>query len=156
MAYEKDVESVDAIIDAIYTVISGPAGPKDWARERHILHPTARMMRGLPPDAPAGDPPTPGLRVFTGEQFIEYAKPRLLAEDFYEYETGREEFRFGRWVHAVSAYASTRGLDRPPFARGINSIQLWFDNGRWWVMGVIWDWEGGENRIPARLLGRAE
>jgi len=75
-----------------------------------------------------------------------------MAEDFYEYETGREEFRFGRWVHAISAYVSTRALDQPPFARGINSIQLWFDGGRWWVMGVIWDWEGGENRIPAHLL----
>jgi len=156
MAYEKDVESVDAIISALYAIISGPAGPKDWDRERHILHPTARMMRGLPPGAPAGDPPTPGLRVFSGEQFIEYAKPRLLAENFYEYETGREEFRFGRFVHIISAYASTQGLDQPPFARGINGIQLWFDGGRWWVMSVIWDWEGGENRIPARLRERVE
>jgi hypothetical protein len=156
MVYEKDVESVDAIISALYAIISGPAGPKDWDRERHILHPTARMMRGLPPGAPAGDPPTPGLRVFTGEQFIEYAKPRLLAENFYEYETGREEFRFGRFVHIISAYASTQGLDQPPFARGINGIQLWFDGGRWWVMSVIWDWEGGENRIPARLRERVE
>jgi len=47
-------------------------------------------------------------------------------------------------------------LDQAPFARGINSIQLWFDGGRWWVMGVLWDWEGGENRIPARLLEKAK
>jgi len=156
MSYEKDVESADAIINAIYTVISGPAGPKDWDRERYILHPEARMMRGLPPDASAGDPPTPGLRIFTGEQFIEYAKPRLSAEDFYEYETGREEFRFGRLVHVVSAYASTRAMDQPPFARGINSIQLWFDGGRWWVMSVLWDWAGDDNPIPSRLLGRTK
>ena len=32
MTYEKDVESIDAIINATYDVISGPAGPKDWAR----------------------------------------------------------------------------------------------------------------------------
>jgi hypothetical protein len=155
MAYEKDVESVDAIINAMYAVISGPAGPKDWDRERYILHPTARMMRGLPPGEPPADPPTPGLRVFSEEQFIAQVAPKLLAEDFYEYETGREEFRFGRWVYAVSAYASARGLDQPPFARGINGVQLWFDAGRWWVMSVIWDWEAGENRIPARLREKA-
>src|SRR5512136_162522 len=103
MAYEKDVESVDAIINALYDVLSGPAGPKDWARERFIMHPAVRMMRGLPADAPAGNPPTPGLAVFSGDEFIEYAKPRLSAEDFYEYETGREIFRFGRWAHVVSA-----------------------------------------------------
>ena len=156
MTYDKDVESIDAIINAIYEVISGPAGPKDWARELFIMHPTARMMRGLPAGAPVGEPPTPGLAVFSGEQFIEYAKPRLLAEDFYEYETGREVFRFGRLAQVVSAYASTHSLDQAPFARGINSIQLWYDGGRWWVLGVLWDWEGGETRIPARLLEKAK
>ena len=119
------------------------------------MHPSARMMRGLPAGAPAGAPPTPGLAVFSAEQFIDYAGPRLAAEDFYEYETGREVFRFGRWAHVVSAYASTHAMDKEPFARGINSIQLWFDGGRWWVMGVLWDWAGGENRIPVRLLETA-
>ena len=65
--------------------------------------------------------------------------------------SGREEFRFGRFVHIISAYVSTHELDQPAFARGINSIQLWFDGGRWWVMSVLWDWEGSENRIPTRL-----
>ncbi len=118
MDYEKDVESLDAIIRAIYDVISGPAGPKDWARERFLMHPTARMMRGLPAGAPAGRPPTPGLAVFSTEEFIASTGPRLAAEDFYEYETGREVFRFGRLAHVASAYASTHALGQPPFARG--------------------------------------
>ena len=154
MAYEKDVESIDAIINALYEVISGPAGPKDWDRERHLLHPTARMMRGLPAAAPAGSPPTPGLAVFSTEQFITATGPRLSAEDFYEYETGREVFQFGRLAHVASAYASTTSPGREPFARGINSIQLWHDAGRWWILDVLWDWEGGEARIPAHLRGR--
>ena len=153
MAYEKDVESIDAIIHALYDVISGPAGPKDWERERFILHPTARLMRGLPSGGPAGAPPTPGLAVFSCEEFIESVTPRLTAEDFYEYETGREVFRFGRLAHVASAYASTHDLNRPPFARGINSLQLWFDGGRWWIMGVMWDWEQAGAVIPARLRG---
>jgi hypothetical protein len=155
MAYEKDVASIDAIVRAIYEVISGPTGPKDWARERFLLHPTARLMRGLPDGAPPGDHPTPGLRIFTVNEFIASVEPRLLKDDFYEYETGREEFRFGRFAHVISAYASTRRMGERPFARGINSIELWFDGGRWWVMSVLWDWEGGENMIPARLRGKS-
>ena len=155
MAYEKDVESIDAIIKATYAVLSGPAGPKDWARERFIMHPAARMMRGLPAGSPAGAPPTPGLAVFSVEQFVEYAKPKVEAESFYEYETGREVFPFGRMAHVISAYASTHAMDEPPFARGINSIELWFDGGRWWVMSVLWDWAGGENPIPPHLLETA-
>jgi hypothetical protein len=151
MTYAKDVESIDTIIKALYDVVSGPAGPKDWDRERYLLHPSARMMRGLPPADPAGAPPTPGLAVFSTEQFIERTGPRLAAEDFYEYETGREVFRFGRLAHVASAYASTTGPGREPFARGINSIQLWYDAGRWWILGVLWDWEDGGNRIPVTL-----
>jgi hypothetical protein len=155
MAYEKDVESIDAIIDATYDVISGPAGPKDWDRERFLMHPQARMMRGLPPGAANGAQPTPGLAVFDTEQFIAFASPKLATEDFYEYETGREVFRFGRMAQVVRAYASSAGRDKEPYARGINCIHLWYDAGRWWVMTVMWDWAGEGQPIPARLLDRA-
>jgi hypothetical protein len=152
MSQTQDVESVDAIIKALYDVISGPAGPKDWARERHLFHPGARLMRGSPPDpGPAGPGQTPGLSIMTSEEFIATVAPRLAVESFYEIETGREEFRFGRWVHAVSAYVSHRRLEDPPYARGINSIQLWFDSGRWWIMNVLWDWETGDVVVPAKL-----
>ena len=153
MAYEKDVGSIDAIIRATYDVISGPAGPKDWDRERFIMHPQARMMRGLPAGGPGAAPPTPGLAIFDTEQFIAFATPKLTREDFYEYETGREVFRFGRMAQVVSAYASTKAMDQEPYARGINLIHLWFDADRWWVMTVLWDWEGGPNAIPAPLRG---
>jgi hypothetical protein len=154
MAYEKDVESIDAIVNATYDVISGPAGPKDWDRERHLMHPSARMMRGLPPGDGSGAPPTPGLALFDIEQFIAFATPKLTAEDFYEYETGREVFRFGRMAQVISAYASTTSRRTEPYARGINLIQLWFDAGRWWVMSVTWDWQAGADRIPERLMER--
>jgi hypothetical protein len=48
MDYEKNVESMDALIRALSGTISGPAGPKDGDRECQFLHPAARMMRGLP------------------------------------------------------------------------------------------------------------
>jgi hypothetical protein len=155
MGYEKDVASIDAIIHAVYDVISGPAGSRDWERLRFLMHPATRMMRGLPAGTPAAALPTPGLAIFTSEQFIEYARDRVKAEDFYEYETGREVFQFSRLAHVVSAYASTHAMDQAPFAGGINSIQLWYEDGRWWVLGILWDWADGENHIPAHLLGKA-
>jgi hypothetical protein len=155
MGYDKDVASIDAIICAGYDVISGPAGSRNWERLRFLMHPAARMMRGLPAGTPAAALPTPGLSIFTSEQFIEYAGDRVKNEDFYEYETGREVFQFSRFAHVVSAYASTHAMDRAPFAEGINSIQLWYENGRWWVLGILWDWADGENRIPARLQVKA-
>ncbi len=40
-----DVASVDAIVAALYDVISGPAGQaRDWDRFRSLFHPSARLI----------------------------------------------------------------------------------------------------------------
>lgn len=149
--YATDVGSIDAIIDAIYDAVSGPAGPRDHARERHLFHPDARLMRGLPVGSPPASAPTEGLRVMTVDQFNEVNVPFFRDHDFYEIEIGREVFQFGRWAHVISAYESRFGVDQPPYARGINSIQLWWDADRWWVVNVIWDWESPTRPIPSHL-----
>ncbi len=41
-----------------------------------------------------------------------------------------------------------------PFARGINSFQLWNDGNRWWVITIFWEGESPGNPIPAKYLGR--
>lgn len=38
-----DVAEIDGIIKALYDVISGPAGPRDWNRFRSLYHPEAYM-----------------------------------------------------------------------------------------------------------------
>ncbi len=144
--YAPDTGSIDTIIHALYDVISGPAGPRDWARERHLFHPEARLMRGQPSG-------TPELRVFTPEEFIAFGEAKFQSADFYEWEIGREEFRFGRWVHVVSSYETRASADQPPHSRGINSIQLWFESGRWWIVNLIWDWERPDLPIPKHLDG---
>ena len=42
---ERNDGALAALIDEFYAIISGPAGPRDWSRERAILHPQARLMR---------------------------------------------------------------------------------------------------------------
>ncbi len=43
-ARPDDVKSMDAILAALYDVISGPAGKRDWDRLRSLFHPNARMI----------------------------------------------------------------------------------------------------------------
>ena len=46
-SYEKDVKSIDAIITALYDVISGEIGEeRDWVRLRYLFHKTA-MLRSV-------------------------------------------------------------------------------------------------------------
>ena len=38
-----------------------------------------------------------------------------------------------------------------PFARGINSFQLVFNKGRWWIVTVMWDNESKDNPVPGEF-----
>lgn len=144
-----DVASVDAILAALYDVISGPAGQaRDWDRFRSLFVPEARLIPTGRTAAGEGR-----MRVWTPEQYIVEAGARLERDGFFEREIGRKQERFGNIVHVMSAYDSKRTLaDATPFARGINSIQLWFDGQRWWVVTIYWQAETGDAPIPADYL----
>jgi len=36
--------------------------------------------------------------------------------------------------------------------RGINSIQLWNDGKRWWIITILWQSENKENPIPEKYI----
>lgn len=148
-ARPADVESIDAIMRAVYDVISGPAGqPRDWDRFRSLMAPGARLIpTGKQPDGRGI------LRVWSPEEYIATAGPQLERSGFFERELGRKLERYGNVVHLMSAYDSKRALsDAAPFARGVNSFQLFFDGTRWWVVTIYWEAETPGNPIPAALL----
>ena len=146
-----DVASADAILAALYDVISGPAGEKrDWDRFRSLFVPGARL---IPVARPQGAAPRP--IVWTPDEYIANAGSRLEQSGFFEVEIGRVMETFGAVTHAMSAYASRRAADDPePFSRGINSIQLLNDGTRWWVVSIYWDSERPDNPIPAKYITR--
>ena len=147
-----DVASVDAIIAALYDVISGPAGQKrDWDRMRSLFAPNARLIpTSKRPDG------TYGMRTWSVEEYIANAGVGLERNGFFERELARKQERFGNVVHAFSTYDSKRtAADEKPFARGINSIQLWNDGARWWILTVFWEGERPDNPIPADYLPRS-
>lgn len=148
-ANPKDVESVNAIINAVYDVISGPAGEKrNWDRLRTLFVPDARMM-------PTGRKTNgEGVRkVLSVEDYITSSGPFLEKNGFFETEIGRRAEEFGSIVHVFSTYESRKLKDdEKPFMRGINSFQLWNDGKRWWVLSILWENETPENPIPLRYI----
>lgn len=42
--------------------------------------------------------------------------------------------------------------DKAPFASGINRVQLFYDEARWWIVRVYWMGETEERPIPERYL----
>lgn len=134
-ARPADVASPEAIIKAVYEVLSGHAGDsRDWDRWRPLYAPDARL---IPIERDGEGTATP--RVLTPEEYIESRTPFLAASDFYEWETGREELRSGSVAHVWSIYEAARAAGGETIRRGANSIQLWNDGSRWWILSVVWD-----------------
>lgn len=146
----KDVETIDNVIEALYASISGEKGEeRDWERFRNLMIPEAQLI-------PTGvnSEGKNVYQVMSPERFIEVANNSFLEDGFYEYELHRDEQRYGRVVHVFSTYASKRSVNDPePFNKGINSIQLFNDGERWWVVSIYWAHESEENPIPREYSG---
>lgn len=150
-ARPADVASEDAILTALYEVISGPAGERrDWDRFRSLFAPGARLI----PTQRAQSGGVVRVRVLTPEEYATQIGPRLEEMGFFEREIARTSETFGAVTHAFSTYESRRTADEPEpsLGRGINSIQLLNDGTRWWVVSIFWDSERPDNPIPARYL----
>jgi hypothetical protein len=141
------VASADAIIAALYAVISGDAGvARDWDRFRSLFHPSARMI-------PTGRNKAGLMRAsaITPEDYIRTSGPVLLERGFHERELSRRTEAFGPLLHAFSFYdARARVTDPRPVARGVNSIQLFNDGQRWWILTVAWAGETPDTPLPAQ------
>ena len=144
----KDVASQDAIIGALYDVISGPAcQARDWDRFRSLFAPGARL---IPTGFASGKAVT---RVMTPDEYATATGPNLERSGFFEKEISRTGETFGAVTHAFSTYESRRkSNDEKPFARGINSIQLSNDGTRWWIVTVYWQGERPDSPIPPQFL----
>jgi hypothetical protein len=147
-ANPADIATMDSIIAALYDVISGPPGKRNWDRLRTLFMPGARLI-------PTGPRPTGeiGSRVLTVEDYVQRAGPRLEQEGFFEREVARRTEVFGNIAHVFSTYESRHAKDdAKPFQRGINSIQLMNDGKRWWVVTIFWQGEDEKNPLPEKYL----
>ncbi len=147
-----DVSSIDAIINASYDVISGPAGkPRDWERERSLFFPGARLI----PTAMKPGENESGLtpQYLDVEAYIERVEPFFKNKGFYEKEVARRTEEFGRIAQVWSTYESRHEKsEREPFMRGINSFQLFNDGSRWWIVNIYWQHENAACPIPEKYL----
>ena len=153
-ANPDDVSSVDALLTAVYDVISGPAGREiDWDRFHTLFLPDARLIPTVRDSTGAAS-----YISWTPKEFMERTSEAFVQNAFYELEIDRPAQHYGNLVHAVSAYESYRSLEEgtEPVARGINSFQLLHKDDRWWVKTIFWQPEWSGLPIPAEYLPAGE
>jgi hypothetical protein len=148
----SDVESIEAIVAAAYDVISGPAGKKrDWKRERSLFISGARL---IPTAVDAGRNDVDlAPQVLDVDAYIARVESYFATTGFYEKEVARRVEQFGQIAHVWSTYESRHDPnDAEPFMRGINSIQLFNDGSRWWILSIYWQHENPQHAIPEKYL----
>jgi len=148
-ANPKDVESLDAIVAAVYDVISGPPGARDWNRFNSLFAPDARLIAVRMPK----DGGKPSLAVMTPKGYEERAGKYFLEHGFFEHEIGRKTESFGAMTHIYTTYESRETKDGKAIDRGINSMEFFNDGTRWWCVEIYWDSERPGNPIPEKYLG---
>src|SRR5947209_12605630 len=85
-ANPKDVQSLDAMVAAIYDVISGPPGARDWSRFQSLFAKDARLIAVRVPKAGG----KPDLAVMTPPDYAERGGKYFLEHGFFEHELSRK------------------------------------------------------------------
>jgi hypothetical protein len=147
-AKPADVASPDAIMAAAYDSISGPATQeRDWNRLRSLFLPGAHLIQSAP-DKDGKYTTT----VMSVDEFVAAATPYFKQNDFFEREIRSHSDRYANIIQRFSTYASSHTKGGEPFARGINSFQLLYKDGRWWIVTIFWQEEDAEYPIPGKFL----
>jgi hypothetical protein len=143
----NDLKSIESIIELLYSVISGPPGPRNWELFQALFIPGARLIfNGKTPDG------TLTLSVLTPAEYQAQGYKFFLNNGFFENAIANQVDQFGTVAHVFSTYESRQELSEKPYSRGINSIQLLNDGTRWWVVNILWDSERLDNPIPKKYL----
>jgi len=150
VANPKDVQSLDAIVAAIYDVISGPPGERDWNRFHSLFAKDARLIAVRIPK----DGSKPSLVVMTPKDYADNAGGYFKEHGFFEHELSRKTDSFGAMTHIYTTYESRETKDGKPIDRGINSMEFFFDGERWWCVEIYWDAERPGNPIPEKYLAK--
>ena len=144
----QDVATLDGILSAFYDVVSGPAGqPRQWSRDRTLYVPGVLFI-----STEVGKDGKPYHQIMSHQQFVDRSNASVVSQGFYEQEIHRVTTRYGTIVHVFSTYVMRRTLNGPLIGRGVNSLELFHDQKRWWIVCDLWDEERPGNPLPRELL----
>lgn len=141
--YAGDVQSIDAIISAYYDVVSGSKeDPWQFERDRYIHSKNAVITRL----DESGKAESHALEA----EYIPLALgPR---EDFYEKELKRTVSQFGNLAQVWSAFEIRADKETVSDIRGLNSIQLHYENNRWFIDSWTCEMETAKNSVLGDFL----
>ncbi|MGJ8550620.1 hypothetical protein [Winogradskyella wichelsiae] len=147
--YSQKVATIDSTIATLYSVISGDKGKeRNWDLFQYLFKKDAKLIV-----TGKNEKKETTLKYMSSEEYIESSGRWIVENGFYELELKRETQTFGNITHVLSTYEGfTTKKDKKSLLRGINSIQLFNDGKRWWIVNLLWKQESNTNPIPEAYL----
>jgi len=146
---EADVASPEAIVLAAYESIQRQPGENfQWDRFRSLFAPDATLIPNTEQRGGAFD-------VISPEGFIDWIDSVTTIggpddRGFSEEEIHHVVERYGDIAQVMSTYQKHFWGDDEILGRGINAFQLVQNEGRWWIVSIVWDEEPGAGPIPSK------
>jgi hypothetical protein len=150
--YSGDYTQIENVLTDLYRSVSFEPGSEcDWDRLRMLCHENAVFFQ----------PPARGtqsFRPFSLEGFIQFFKDdieryNMKQTGFHERLGRHETTSYARIAHSYAVYEVRIQPDEPdPRQRGVDSIQLAFHEGRWWITAINTDVEIQGQPIPDSIL----
>ncbi|MEQ1588410.1 MAG: hypothetical protein ABL895_21170 [Cyclobacteriaceae bacterium] len=145
--YSKDTRSIESTVQVLYEVISGePGSTRDWDRFRNLFKPEARLI-----PTRKDDQGNLTIKAMTPDEYIQLFSSRI-STGFFERELSRKIEEYGSVVHVFSTYETKEKKEGPVTNRGINSIQLFKDKDRYYVVNIFWCAESMGFELPKKYL----
>jgi len=146
LAQEKalaPVESINGIIDELLDQITIEKGEKmDTAAVRSLFHPYAILTV-----ADSTNAETVSL-----DDFLNLLKDPYYDQGYLEKEIHKVVDEYNG---IAQVFQSFYGKDSEGTKeRGINSYQLTYYGGRWWIVSLLWTIESNSEQIPAKYGGK--
>lgn len=149
--YLTKVKTLDNTIKTLYGVISGEKGEvRDWNLFKFLFKPQAKLI-------PTGTNKQ-GIHVaryMTPQEYINTSGKWLVENGFFEKEVARSVHKFGNIAQVFTTYEAFKSeSDTKPFMTGINSVQMLYDNNRWWIVNIYWQQASKRNPIPEEFKSK--
>ncbi|HZX57510.1 MAG TPA: hypothetical protein VFE54_02250 [Mucilaginibacter sp.] len=146
--YGDDVRTLDGMIKAYYNVVCVEKGGKVSFERDSLLH-IPNVNVGW---VQVGKNDKTAFMYVSLQEYHRLSDPYLVKNGFFEKEISRKVERFGGIYHVWSTYESRNTPNGPVIDRGINSVELFFDGIRFWILGWFFDAERNGNPIPQEYL----
>jgi hypothetical protein len=141
--YAEDVKSIDNIISAYYDFISGSSNdPWQFERDKY-MHSENAVITRLDEHGKAES------HALEAEYIPLGLSPK---ENIYEKELKRKVSRYGNIAQVWSAFEVRTDPKIASNIKGLNSIQLHDENGRWWIDGWTCEMESDKNLLVTEIL----